>query len=162
MRNPPDGGTLYAMMLRERVPVRFGLAIAVLAGLAGLNACEQNTTDKDISRISVSELARLDADAMKRSGRSGLLIIDPRSAADFEAGHIPGAVNLRIADFATAEETNARLKRYSNIVVYGEDPASPSARGMTKRLLSSGIDAKMLDGGLLAWRQSGGEMATGK
>lgn len=78
--------------------------------------------DYDGFRVLVDELApirrarRMDWSMFARQARSpGVILLDTRSAADFERGHIRGAVNLPFSEF-----TDAKLRE-----VLGEDTDRP-------------------------------------
>lgn len=48
-------------------------------------------------------------------------------------------------------------EKYENIVVYGDDPGSPIARAMAKRLIASNYDnVFILEGGIMEWVRQGG------
>lgn len=148
------------MMLRRTESVssvRFIPVVGVLAGVLLFAGCEKSTTDKDIETVSIADLKRLSSSAAKPGNESRVVILDPRSATDYAAGHIPGAVNLQLPDLMQGR-TDSRLLGYETIIVYGDDPASPTARGLTKRLMSNGHkDVKLLEGGLKAWLRQGGD-----
>ncbi len=131
------------------------IALLALAGCAGLAGCETSTSDKDIRNISVSELRDLARRA--DAGQKNLyLLIDPRSSAAFAAGRIPGAINMQLPQVDPRRGVDPALDRYENLVVYGNNPASAPARGMTKRLLSVGYDGvRLLAGGLEEWESLG-------
>jgi rhodanese-related sulfurtransferase len=143
------------MMLRALLTVGLTLSLGVLFG------CETSTTERDVERntISVNELRKLLDQAERKNKDTLVLLIDPRPLREFEQGHIPGAKNLTLSAFNPNGVTDRTLERYSKIVVYGSDPASAPARGMTKRLLAIGYDdVAMLDGGLVQWTAQGGEV----
>ncbi len=88
------------------------------------------------------------------------LFIDVRMASDFARGHIPGAVNIPIEDFAAR---SARLPRSKTIVLYesgagvGED-ACAFSRAAARILLARGFSparVKVYQSGLLAWQRAG-------
>lgn len=126
-----------------------------------LPACGKSTTDKDIVSISATEVLAL-RDRLKESPKA-VELIDPRPAARFEEGHIPGARNLNLPAVPPDAKPDRPLKDFDVLVVYGENPASPSARAMTKRLISVGYyDVRFMAGGLDEWREKGGEIVTGR
>lgn len=96
--------------------------------------------------------------------------------AEFEAGHLPGAVFL---DLATLRDTGSALpnmlpppnelaRRLSalglgdgtRIVLYDDSPWRTAARAWWM-LTSHGLTAAILDGGLATWRAEGRSLATG-
>lgn len=83
-------------------------------------------------------------------------LIDARSTARYQSGHIPGARNVHLPDLPRRGRKDPELASYKHIIVYGENPATPSALGMTKRLMSFGYDGvRMFGGGMSEWRQAG-------
>lgn len=129
--------------------------------LSMLPGCAKATTDKDIVIISSTDVSAL-RDRLKDSP-TAVEIIDPRPAARFEEGHIPGAKNLNLPAVPADAKPDRAMKKYDVLVVYGEDPASPSGKAMTKRLISIGYsDVRFMAGGLEEWRSRGGEVVTGK
>lgn len=128
-----------------------------MAAVAALGACSSgDISDDDIALMTLAELVRLQqADA---SNDTVLMLIDPRSPTAFASGHIPGATNLRISDLDNRYGLDPDINRHDNLVVYGDDPASPAAKGMTKRLMVHGYKRKkikMFAGGLGAWARAG-------
>lgn len=69
--------------------IRWAIVAAVLA-VAAFIALRPGTTVKNVSAVQVDELAA-----------SGVRVIDVRTPAEFNAGHIPGAELVPIAEFAS-------------------------------------------------------------
>ena len=127
----------------------------VLAAGAILGGCEKSTRDKDIQLISAGEVRELQERAGKGE-RNLMVLIDPRPAKHFDAGHIPGAINLTLPQVPRDGGTVGELDRYQHLIVYGNDPASAQAMGMAKRLRDtdhSGV--RLFAGGLYDWRRLG-------
>ena len=83
-----------------------------------------------------------------------MLFIDPRPAKEFRVGHIPGARNLTLANVKLGSKPDPRIERFSTLVVYGDNPASATARGLSKRLIEVGYNGvKFFAGGLEEWRE---------
>jgi 3-mercaptopyruvate sulfurtransferase SseA len=132
--------------------IRAGILLAALAAVGG---CEKSTRDKDIELISVGEVRELQ-ERVERGDRNLMVLIDPRPAKHYVAGHIPGAINLTLPQVPRDGGTVGELERYQHLVVYGNDPASAQAMGMAKRLRDtdhSGV--RLFAGGLLDWRRLG-------
>lgn len=124
--------------------------MAVAAGLLG--GCESRMTDADIRMISIEEVRRL-ADKAAEGHPEAVLLIDARPASHFAQGRLPGAVNIPLQQIDPERDRDPRLQRYDNLVVYGEDPASATARALTKRLMATGYDdVRMFAGGMAEWR----------
>jgi rhodanese-related sulfurtransferase len=128
-----------------------------------LGACEREITDKDVDKhtVSVSEVRRLIDLGQKKNRDDVILLVDSRSEQDFVKGHLPGARNIQISDIKPKAPIDKSIDRYKNIIVYGYDPASASARGMTKRLMGKGYDnVAFYSGGVYQWAATGGELVT--
>ena len=100
------------------------------------------------------------------------------AAADYEAGHIPGAVFMdleHLVDSASplpnmlpsAEKFASRMQSLglgdgSRIVLYDDSPWRTSARAWWMLRLFGAHDVAILDGGLAKWKAEGRDLATGK
>ena len=124
----------------------------VVASLVGCNA--EDITEKDFKPITLAEVRSLTTG--KEASKT--LLVDTRLPSKFDAGHIPGSRNLQLADAKarTGEVLNPELDRYKTLIVYGEDPGSPSAKAMTMRLMvlqHSGV--RIFEGGIAEWLRAG-------
>jgi rhodanese-related sulfurtransferase len=90
----------------------------------------------------------------RQRGQHGFLLIDARSAQDFEECHIPGAVNLPYRKI-TAEST-AQFSKELPMVTYCWSPACNSATKAAARLSALGFQVKEMLGGIEYWRREGG------
>ena len=134
----------------NRVLAAGGVAVAA----ALLTGCGPNTSDEDIVNVSTAEVAGLVEKAQIEP--RALLLVDPRPRAEFEVAHLPTARNMPITMFRTDRRRDPRIERFEQIVVYGNDPASPVGRGTTKRLLELGYEnVRFYAGGLKEWEGSG-------
>jgi len=132
--------------------VASALAAAPLTLLSAgaITACSTKVSDESLRWLAAG-------DAQRRMARNpnAILILDSRSRDEFEAGHIPGARQMDLAD-VDPEEPDPSLKRYATIVVYGQDPGSVSAKTLAKKLLSAGLKGtQLLEGGFAAWKEQG-------
>ncbi|RBP68160.1 thiosulfate/3-mercaptopyruvate sulfurtransferase [Brevibacterium sanguinis] len=105
----------------------------------------------------------------------------PDGRDDFAAGHIPGAVyvdlDTELADHSATDPTAGRhplpsperfeqqVRRWgidalTDVVVYDDNSALGAARAWWL-LRWAGLNARVLDGGLRAWLEAGGELETG-
>jgi 3-mercaptopyruvate sulfurtransferase SseA len=127
--------------------------VAVFAGF--LTGCERTTRDTDIKLISVSEVKHL-VDRKAKGNQDLVILIDPRPMKYFEAGRLPGAKHLTLPDVPVRATVNPAISRHATIVVYGDDPGSATARGMTKRLMAVGYRGVLLfAGGVKEWAARG-------
>lgn len=120
-----------------------------------LSGCDVATRDTDIKFISITEAKTL-FDRVQKGDSATAVFLDPRPAVEFSEGHIPGARNITLATIKPASKVDPRLQRFANLVIYGNDPASATARGLTKRLIAVGYgDVRCFAGGLEEWKQRG-------
>ncbi len=125
------------------------LAILAFGLLAG--GCEKDTRDTDIVYMKLGEVSELWRDS--QGNPTKLLLIDPRPQAEFEAGHIPGAKNILLTKFDGNKGRDPRIEAFENVVIYGEDPASPIARAVAKRMIAMEYtNPPFFAGGLKEWK----------
>ena len=138
---------------RPRVPDRRGarvVATIALIGVVLLGGCGQGISDKTIAFSTLDEVRELQA--QDAADPRTLVLIDPRPLRRYAEGHIPGALSLQLSETPTYGGRDARLMGHANLIVYGENPASPTARAMTKRLLAIGYTGvRMFRGGIEEW-----------
>jgi rhodanese-related sulfurtransferase len=85
------------------------------------------------------------------------VLIDVRDRADYDQGHLPGAVSVPSAEFKDRLES-LKLPKVDPVVIYGADDAR--AREATKHLYESGYQGALtLKGGIAAWRAAGQTVA---
>jgi len=140
-----------------------GLTLGAALVVLGLGGCGGGTSDKDISGGVVLTLADVRQAIERRDGGEPdhALLIDPRAPKYFAAGHLPGAVNLRMPEVREDDPKTAELERYSQLIVYGENPGTAVAKGMFKRLMAADYGGvKFFAGGLDEWTKSGGRVET--
>lgn len=131
--------------------------LAAAASVAGLLAggCSVETRDTDIKLISVGEVKAL-WDRQNSGKPDQILLIDPRPTKHYQAGHIPGAKNILLPQVDPKGDREPYIAGNDLIVVYGNDPASAAARGMTKRLMAVGYKGvRFFAGGMKEWRERG-------
>jgi rhodanese-related sulfurtransferase len=106
-----------------------------------------------VPRISVEEAAPLCV-------ACSALFVDARSAAEFEKGHIQGALHL--PPDAGPEPVLWRLGSYSTVIVYDRDPTCALADQVAKKLVDAGArDVRVLTGAWPAWTAAGAPEASG-
>lgn len=132
------------------------LALAILAAVLTLPlpGCTQNITDTDVegNALTLTQLRKLTADDKGKT-----LLIDARTPSEYAAGHLPGAVNLSVAQVSGAEgATDPRLLKYKTLIVYGQDPSSITAKSLGKRLIATGYkDVRFYPDGFAGWKAAG-------
>src|SRR5579862_1249270 len=112
------------------VPSRI-LMLAVGLSVAMSIGCERETRDTDIKLVSVGEVKAL-WDRQQKGAATAVIIVDPRPAKYFAASHIVGAQNLTLPKIDPKADRDPAIEKFENIVVYGDDPGSATARGMSK------------------------------
>jgi rhodanese-related sulfurtransferase len=138
-------------------------AIGLTALVIPLAGCETGTSERDINERVVFSLADV-REAMRRRDAEDpdhALLIDPRAPKYYAAGHLPGAVNLRLPDVREDDRRDPELAKFTFLIVYGENPGTAVARAMFKRLLATGYSGvKLYAGGVDEWLVSGGELVS--
>ena len=89
----------------------------------------------------------------------GFVLVDARSQAHYERGHIPGAVNI-----PHGKIIESRLVKYPEstlFVVYCAGPHCNGAARAAVRLARLGRPVKLMAGGITGWLDEGFELATG-
>jgi rhodanese-related sulfurtransferase len=82
--------------------------------------------------------------------RDNALVIDLRSSADFEKGHIAGAKNVQMSQFDPENKQLAPAKALPVVLVC---KAGESASAASKRLRKAGFShVSVLEGGVQAWQ----------
>lgn len=132
-------------------------AVGLLAGLglfAGLGGCSGKITENDVdeSIIALDEL-RGQIEESKEPEAETLVLIDARPASEFQRGHIPGAINYRLTEIPLGSKIpDPRIEAYDLKIVYGENPGSPSARGLIKRMFQAQFsNIRFYAGGYEEW-----------
>ena len=107
----------------------------------------------ELSSISLEEFF-----ALQQSGEA--LIYDARPAFFYQLGHVPGALNLAVANCdekinARESEIKGALAAGKTIVVYCTSLTCPDARSVAMHLSGFGYPAKIFSGGWDAWKDAG-------
>jgi rhodanese-related sulfurtransferase len=86
------------------------------------------------------------------------LVLDVRPAAEFLAGHIPGAVSVPPGELAARVR---RLPRSDDVVAYCRGPFCIFADDAVRALREQGRTARRLEDGFPEWRRAGLPVAVG-
>lgn len=126
------------------------------AGVLFASGCSSSVSDRSVRRIDPAMATRAHADQRA-------VFVDVRTPEEFAAGHIPGALNLRLTDIPADGRPLPSLASARRIVVYGQNPGSAVATAMVKRLMTQGQygTVELFEGGLDAWRAAGGSIQRG-
>ena len=85
--------------------------------------------------------------------RQGLVtVLDVRPAEEYEAGHLPGAINVPLSEL---ELRLGSLPAGKEVVAYCRGPHCILSFDAVAMLRNQGLAARRLDGGLPEWRQEG-------
>lgn len=85
--------------------------------------------------------------------QAGLVtVLDVRPAEEFQAGHLPGAMNIPISQLETKLN---ELDKSKEIVAYCRGPHCVLAFDAVEQLRAKGIKARRLDGGYPEWKLKG-------
>lgn len=93
------------------------------------------------------------AQDLLRRARTGLVtVLDVRPPEEFEAGHLPGAINVPLAEL---EERLGQLPRDQDVVAYCRGPYCVLAYDAVQRLRKAGFRARRLKDGYPEWKSAG-------
>jgi rhodanese-related sulfurtransferase len=95
---------------------------------------------------------------LSRAGDGGVIVLDVRPREEYEAGHIPGAISIPLADL---KGRMASLPRGAEIVAYCRGPYCVLAPQALDLLRREGFTARRLEDGFPEWRRAGLPIATG-
>lgn len=127
----------------------------LIAAAALIFACgctpDINDTDVEKEALTLGQVQKMTADT------GSTLLIDARTPQDYAAGHIPGAVNLSVAQVSGIDgDIDPRIAKFGKLIVYGNDPGSVSAMALGKRLISSGYKGvRYYPEGMMGWKAAG-------
>jgi rhodanese-related sulfurtransferase len=95
-------------------------------------------------------MPELSAPEAKKLIDAGAQLIDVRTDVEYEAGHIPGARHIPLAD---VQRESAQLDRGTPVILYcrSGNRSGPGADAFA----ASGWDAHSVEGGLLGWAEAG-------
>ncbi len=130
------------------------LLLALTLTLGGCAFWETRTSDADLQPISTRQLRQL-----LESEQAGTVLVDVRTAARFSAEHLPGAINIPLAEMRSGDQ---RLAEARNIVTYSGDFGDYLAPAGAKKLMALGYQ-NVWDyrGGIAQWKDDGGEVIQG-
>ena len=127
----------------------FVAALAALA-LAVVPVAAQPDDLTKVPRITLAQFKPLHA-------KNAVLTIDVRDPHGFDAGHVPGALNVSVVDVEIM--ANRVLKEKRPVVAYCACPDEHSALVVAAKLMRVGVkDIKVLNGGWNGWKAAGGKV----
>lgn len=149
-----DGTRVFYRLAGDEVAV-FVVALRDLAR-SRLAEVDRVVRDYFVARDALEPIGR--SELVERAGRGEVVILDVRPAAEFAAGHIPGALSVPLDQL---DATLARLPRRSQIVAYCRGPYCVLAPQAVERLRAKGFKARRLADGMPEWRLAGLPVAAG-
>ena len=97
-------------------------------------------------------------DLAARLAEGSVTVFDVRPTDEYLAGHIPGALNVTLAEL---ERTLPTMAPETEIVAYCRGPYCIYAHQAVTALRQHGFNARRLEGGLPEWREDGREVQAG-
>jgi rhodanese-related sulfurtransferase len=145
----------------------------VIYRLAGEDVCRFFLALAELAHARLAEVDQLvrcylDGDAfdpltrgelMEKVERGDVLVLDVRPAAEYAAGHIPGAVSVPLDELRTRV---GELPAETEIVAYCRGPYCLLASSALALLHENGFRVRRLGEGLPEWRLAGLPIETGK
>jgi rhodanese-related sulfurtransferase/DNA-binding transcriptional ArsR family regulator len=105
------------------------------------------------------QVESVDQDALIARVKAGkVTLLDVRPSEEYEAGHIPGALNFPLSEL---ERRLSQLPRRREVVAYCRGPYCVMAIEAVARLRARGYRASRLEAGVPDWRASGYRVETG-
>ena len=133
------------------------LAFFVMPVLSG--CAKSNISDRKIDYVDLTRVVELYEKQQRKDDTA--LFIDTRKPERFAQGHIPGALNMRTPDIDLRYDTDPKLTRYKNLIIYGENPGQANTHAMAKRMIEAGYNGftkrriRVYLGGWVQWEQTG-------
>ncbi|HPI73449.1 MAG TPA: rhodanese-like domain-containing protein [bacterium] len=95
--------------------------------------------------------------------RRTVLLIDSRSASEYQGGHLPGALSLPVEELGRMQETLQHLPSDRWLVTYCEGPPCDLSHQLAQVLVQSGYrSVAIYDAGLNDWLAGGGALSSEK
>ena len=125
--------------------------LALAAALLAVPVVHAQPEDiSKVPRMTLAEYKPLQA-------KNAVLTLDVRDPHGFDAGHIPGALNVSVVDVEIM--ANRVLKEKRPVVAYCACPDEHSSLFVAAKLMRVGVkDIKVLVGGWDAWKKAGGKV----
>lgn len=144
---------------KEGLRVHYRLADPAVSELLGAMQRIAEKQYAEVERIVRSYLAAKDdlepvsrAELLERAARGDVTIVDVRPPEEFAAGHLPGALNVPLAEL---EARRGKLPRGREVVAYCRGPYCVLAFEAVARLRAGGHAARRLEGGFPEWKSAG-------
>lgn len=126
--------------------------IDLLRQVAEANLAEVNQLVNTYLTVK-DHLEPIPASVLLERARTGLVtVLDVRPAVEFDSGHLPGAINIPLAEL---EKHLAKLDKNKEIVAYCRGPHCVLAFDAVSRLRAKGYNARRLEDGFPEWKVAG-------
>jgi rhodanese-related sulfurtransferase/DNA-binding transcriptional ArsR family regulator len=124
-------------------------------------ACDRLPAAREAARAWLGDEAELEpvtrAELARRLHAGSVLVLDVRPAAEYAAGHIPGALSIPLSELPARLDT---LPPDAEIVAYCRGRYCAMSPDAVRLLRGQGYRAHLMDGGLPEWRAEGLPVAT--
>jgi rhodanese-related sulfurtransferase len=117
----------------------------------------ENLEDNDVNENQPVHVSEIDIDTLKYLVESGeALLLDARTAADFNLGHLPGALSLPVYEFdRTFKDVEDLLDKEKTIITYCSSVTCIDSTLLAKKLYRSGFqNIFVYRGGFEEWTES--------
>jgi len=143
------------------------LVILAVGVLIGLSIHHQLVLDAFSGRlqpaapVAVAPAARypapVDLAGVREELRSGTPIVDARVPELYDAGHIPGALSLPLAELdRNLAAFQGKVPKDQRLITYCNGYGCPDSYDLAMRLLKAGYrNVQVFEGGFPAWRDAG-------
>lgn len=154
---------LRAVPARRR-PSRTGLVVLALAGALAVSTVASCSSGEEgdagtATAVAAAPERQAPSEFAAVASEPGAVVLDVRTAAEYAAGHLPGAVNLDASASGFRERLEA-MDRGTTYAVYCQSGRRSAAALATMADLGF-TRAVDLEGGIGAWAAAGGEVVTG-
>jgi rhodanese-related sulfurtransferase/DNA-binding transcriptional ArsR family regulator len=131
---------------------------SVVAGYQGLRALAESRV-AEVRRLAEAFFGDVDGaepigldEMLARSGSGDVVVVDVRPRLEYEAGHLPEAINIPLDDLS---QHLSDFDTDTTIVAYCRGPYCVLAAQAVAQLRDAGLQAQRLDGGPLEWSAAG-------
>ena len=140
----------------------FALTLALAVALPTPTGADETTTPAEMVAQAKASITELDPAEAQFLIEVGALIVDVREPAEFEAGHIPGAVNIPrgVLEWRISENYEFESADQPILVYCRSGGRGALATQTLQRLGYTG--AVSLEGGMRAWEAAGQEISGGE
>jgi len=178
-------------MKRERI-FRYAALLTVMVASLAVSGCGSSVESKTSSSpneslvktaaltdyfVTTDSLASSAAKTPPATAGSTLLLVDVRAKSAYDAGHIPGAINIPSNEFVHTREDGVKyillpqdrfiefanrygITRQSDVIAYADDTNSYAGRLVWTLNYYGHTQARTLDGGITKWKNEGRPLET--